>query len=289
MIDIFSTRELATGIWFVILLIYCFSQRHIRQSMGNLVKCACVPKISVPFVGIVVYTGLLVFVFKQFSFWNWIYVKDILIWLIFTGVPYCYNAVSANIDEHYFRKIFTDNLKAVVLIEFLTNTFTFNLVVEIIFIPFVTFIFIMDFFAGREDKYKQVKKLTSVTLGIIGISILVFSIKAAIHISDIDEIRELLVSFLIPIIFSLLYIPIAYSFATYSRYEMLFLRMSFKSPKDKKVLNKRKIAIIHICKISVKKIIEFENKCLPYMYVSMSDDDFKQLIENFKNNRRYTA
>ena len=116
----------------------------------------------------------------------------------------------------------------------------------------------------------------------IGIIIIWLSVKELIHISDIEEIKALVISFMIPIIFSLLYIPIAYIFAIFSRYETLFLRMSFKSSDNKKILNKRKVLVINICKVSVKKIIEFENICLPYMYVSMSDNEFNQLIAKVK-------
>lgn len=257
--------------------------------MIDVVKCACNPKLSIPFIGIIIYTGILVFIAQHFSVWSWIYIKDILIWLVFTGVPNCYNAVYANINEHYFRKFFTNNLKIIVLIEFITNTFTFNIIVEIILIPLITIISIMNILADREEHSKQVKKLMSMILFIIGIIIIWLSVKELIHISDIEEIKSLVISFMIPIIFSLLYLPIAYTFAIFSKYETLFLRMSFKSPDNKKILKNRKMLVISICKVSVKKIIEFENMCLPYMYVSMSDNEFNQLIAKVKNKRRSTV
>ena len=255
--------------------------------MIDVVKCACNPKLSIPFIGIIVYTGILVFLAQNFSIWSWIYLKDILIWLVFTGVPNCYNAVYANINEHYFRKLFTDNLKMIMLIEFISNTFTFNIIVEIILIPFITIIVIMNILAEREEHSEQVKKLMSMALSIIGLVILGLSLKEFIHISDIEEVKVLAISFIIPIVFSLLYIPIAYLFAIFSRYVMLFLRMSFKSPDNKKIFNKRKILVVKICKVSVKKIIEFENKCLPYMYISMSDNEFNKLIAKVKHKRRF--
>ena len=177
----------------------------------------------------------------------------------------------------------------IVLIEFIFNTFTFNIIVEVILIPFITIIVIMNILAEREEHSEQVKKLMSMILSIIGLVILGLSLKEFIHISDVGEVKVLTISFIIPIVFSLLYIPIAYLFAIFSRYEMLFLRMSFKSPDNKKIFSIRKILAVKICKVSVKKIIEFENKCLPYMYVSMSDNEFNQLIEKVKHKRRFVV
>lgn len=44
-----------------------------------------------------------------------------------------------------------------------------------------------------------------------------------------------LVSFMIPIVYLILIIPLEYAFELYSKYESLFLRMTLKEVKDKKI------------------------------------------------------
>jgi hypothetical protein len=101
-------------------------------------------------------------------------------------------------------------------------------------------------------------------------------------LGDID----LLVSFCIPIIFSALYIPVAYGFAVYAKYEMLFVRMSFKEPKDKKVKHNHRLAVLRVCKLSYKKIVQFEQEYVKNIYISMEQIEFDELIKKFKVNFR---
>lgn len=92
----------------------------------------------------------------------------------------------------------------------------------------------------------------------------------------------MLVSFCVPIAFSGLYIPVAYGFAIYAKYEILFIRMSFKEPKDKKVTRNHRIAVLSVCKLSYKKVVQFEQEYVKSMYVTMKQIEFDGLIEKFK-------
>jgi len=95
---------------------------------------------------------------------------------------------------------------------------------------------------------------------------------------------DLLVSFFIPIIFSLLYIPVAYAFAVYAKYDTLFMRMSFKEPDDRKIKRNHRIAVLTTCKLSIDQITRFEQEYIPNMYLSMTSMEFDNLIKNFKSN-----
>ena len=76
--------------------------------------------------------------------------------------------------------------------------------------------------------------------------------------------------------------PLEYVFELYSKYEMLFVRMCFKEPRDKKVKRKRHLKVIKACGLSVRKIILFQKQCIPRMYVSMSDSEFEALISQLE-------
>lgn len=93
---------------------------------------------------------------------------------------------------------------------------------------------------------------------------------------------DTLVSFFVPIVYLILVTPLEYAFELYSKYEMLFIRMSFKEPSDKNVKRKRRLKAIKACGLSVRKIILFQKHCVPQMYVSMSDAEFEALISRLK-------
>lgn len=120
--SIFPTREIATAIWFIIILIFCFVSSKIRLSAIGIIKSAYTPKLSVPFIFMIAYASLLVFLQAQMPFWKWLYIKDICIWVIFAGIPSCYKAISKNYNDKYFCTMILDNLKFMVLVEFIISS-----------------------------------------------------------------------------------------------------------------------------------------------------------------------
>ena len=73
------------------------------------------------------------------------------------------------------------------------------------------------------------------------------------------------------------------------RYEVLFVRMSFKEAKDKKIQRRHRWLVIKVCKLSVHKVTLFQKKYWCKMYSRMSVAEFENLIKEFRsecNNER---
>lgn len=104
----------------------------------------------------------------------------------------------------------------------------------------------------------------------------------------IHEYKELdalntFISFMIPIVYLILIIPLEYILELYSKYELLFVRMSFKEEKDKKIQRRHRWLVIKVCKLSVHKVLLFQKKYWYKMYSKMSVEGFEKLIEEFRN------
>jgi len=284
--EILSTREIATSIYIALIIIYIFMSRKIRPSAVNVIKAACSKKLVIPFLIMLLFASAFVFALTYLPFWDWIYLKDIIIWVLFAGVPVCFNAVSKTIEKHYFRNMITDNLKFAALVEFFTGTFTFNIVVELILQPVLVFFVLLQTIAGTKDEYISVKKLINWVVSISGLLILGLTIKNAVASYNDINVVNVIVSFCLPIVLSLLYLPFAHGFAVYAKYEMLFIRMSFKEPKDKRIGRKYRRKVILLCKLSYNKVCKFENEYIKRMYVTMKDTEFDNIIKDFKEARR---
>lgn len=282
MYDIFSTREIAMTVWFTVLFTYCIISPKIRKSALGVVKSACTPKLSIPFICMLIYAAFFVLLLTLIPFWKWVYIKDIAVWLLFAGIPACYMAIGKNIDENYFHDMFFDNVKFIVLVEFITGTFTFHLIVELLLIPAIAFLAMFDALAGGKPEYSSAKKLTSFLMFLTGLSIVIFSFREAVNTYQMFGMIDLLVSFFVPIVFSALYIPVAYIFAMYAKYEMLFIRMSFKSSHEQKIRRRQKLAVFCACGLSYKLVASFEKEYVKNMYVSMKRTEFDDLIKAFK-------
>ena len=284
--DIFSTRELATAFWTGIILVAVgmaiVTNKKARKSFIEVLKCFFGRKIRMLWEIYFLYIGIITFLFSRLPIWESIYLKDIIIWTLFSGLTICINAVAGEADEKYILKVLKDNIRFTMVTELLLSTFTFSFWVELIIIPITTVIVLFDTVAEHKSDAIAVHKLLQDVMAFAGLCVILQTVRVGIL-----EYRELnvintLVSFFIPIVYLLLVTPLEYSFELYSKYEMLFIQMHFKEPSDKMVQRKRHLKVIKVCGLSVKRIMLFQKQCIPRMYVSMSDSEFEALISQLE-------
>ena len=283
--DIFSTRELATAFWVGAILIavgMAIVTNKKRQGFIGVLKCFFNRKLRKLWEIYFLYIGIITLMFSRSPIWKNIYLKDIILWTLFSGLTICMNAVAGEADEKYISKVLKDNIRFTVVTEFLLSTFTFSFWVELIIIPITTVIVLFDTVAEHKSDAIAVHKLLQDVMAFAGLCVILQTVRVGIL-----EYRELnvintLVSFFIPIVYLLLVTPLEYAFELYSKYEMLFIQMHFKEPSDKMVQRKRHLKVIKACGLSVRKIILFQKQCIPRMYVSMSDSEFEALISQLE-------
>lgn len=281
--SILSTREWATLIWGCIFMLYVLCHREIRKSLWNVIVIFFDKKLRILWEIILLYVLTITIVFCYLPIWENIYIKDIIIWFLFSGLIYCMNAVSSEADEIYIKKILKDNLKFTMILEFFMSTFTFNIWIELAIIPVITIITVMNVIAERKEEYKSVHKLLDSVLAIAGFWIFYETIKIGINEYKQLNIINTLVSFMIPIVYLILIIPLEYILELYSKYEVLFLRMTFKEEKDKRIRLHHRIAILRECNFSVRKILLFQREYMIQMYALMKEDEFNQLMQKFRS------
>lgn len=281
--SILSTREWATLIWGCIFMLYVLCHSEIRKSLWNVIVIFFDKKLRILWEIILLYVLTITMVFCYLPIWENIYIKDIIIWFLFSGLIYCMNAVSSEADETYIKKILKDNLKFTMILEFFMSTFTFNIWIELAIIPVITIITVMNVIAERKEEYKSVHKLLDSILAIAGFWIFYETIKIGINEYKQLNIINTLVSFMIPIVYLILIIPLEYILELYSKYEVLFLRMTFKEEKDKRIRLHHRTAIFRECNFSVRKILLFQREYMIQMYALMKEDEFNQLMQKFRS------
>lgn len=284
MFNIFSSREIASAVYIIIFIVLMMFSKKIRQGIMKVIEAALTPKLVIPFVLLLAYAIGVIFLFCKLSFWKNVYIKDIIIWVMFVGVPVSFNAVSKGEEEHYFRDIFWDNIKLTAIVEFFIGTFTFNIWIELGLQFVVLFCVLMQTGASLNVEYSNVKKLFDWILVVIGGTVLYYTAKAALGTYQNVDVVDTIVSFIIPIIFSVLYIPVAYMFALWAKYEIVFIRMSFKEPEDRKVKWKHRKEVLKVCNVSLKKVYRFNRECISSMYISMKPEEFMKIIDEFDKN-----
>ena len=92
-VTILSTREWAIAIWGTGFFVWMLTQREIRKSLWNVIKILLGKNLRHFFLIIALYVAGITMIFYQLPFWNNIYLKDIILWLIFSGISYCVNSI----------------------------------------------------------------------------------------------------------------------------------------------------------------------------------------------------
>lgn len=109
-VTILSTREWAITIWGTGFFIWMLTQSEIRKSLWNVIKILLGKNLRRFFLIIALYVAGITMIFYQLPFWNNIYLKDIILWLIFSGISYCVNSIIKGDTEH-LKSTVKDNFK----------------------------------------------------------------------------------------------------------------------------------------------------------------------------------
>ena len=211
--------------------------------MRQLVRAALHRKILLCVGCMTLYTGVVAAALWIVRYWHVGLLKETVFWLCFAGFPMIYTFVTPNEDKDIFRTIFFDNVKAVILIEFLVNTYTFPLLGELLFVPVVTFFVIVDAVVRLDEKNAQVSRLTGGLLAIIGFTVIGFAIHKALgdyrNLGTLDTVRNLL---FVPIL-SIAFSPFIYVLLLLTTYKLVFRQITIGPEKgpDLKSYARRRI------------------------------------------------
>jgi len=280
--SIFNNREIAFAIWLLVAFIFVLTKSDIRKSLTDVVKYFFKIKIQIFITITIAYTAVIVTILYLLNLWGISLLKDTIIWFCFSGIVMCLNMVTSSKQENLFKKIIKNNIKIVIMIEFLVNTYTFSFVVELFFIPFITFIAILDAVAQTDNKYNSVSKLINGLQFIIGVSILIYVIIHAIsdysNLGSFDTFRSILLAPLLTISF----LPLIYFMLVFSAYEKLFIRLNLGTEKSKKLKNYAKREIINYCKFSLKRLNKILNMNVYNIMQIKDEKDVHDMINIYK-------
>jgi len=261
-LKLLSNREISIIIW--LLLIFIVLTASSKGSFGKflLVLKALFAKKIIPFyIGIGIYLALIVTLFNKFGVWEFSLYKDFVYWFLTTGMVLFFSVSDLNTYKDFFKIILTATSLTIIL-EFIVGFYNFSLIWELILIPTLTFISILAFLAEmkKEDRsYKLVANFLKNVLAVLGFGFLIYGFYQLI--SNYNEFFTLsnLKSFLLPPIFTTLFLPFIYYVVLYVKYERVFgnlRRYKFLSDKRKKNI---RLAILRYANIGLYRI-ESANK-----------------------------
>lgn len=230
MSDIFSTREIAIIIWTLIITVYALSMKQTRASVINIIKIILKIKLFLSIFFYLFYFSTIVYFLYHLKWWDLTNLKDAVIWFIFSGLPIEFDVATKNLGRDFWKNLILNNLKLMVLVEFIINSFTFSLVIEFFLIPFIVIITGVNTLSKHEVEYKPVERLTNGILMFFGFVILFYSLyRAIIEINSIENMSTLK-SVLFPVVYSIISVPYMYILKLYVAYENDAIIRKYNNP-----------------------------------------------------------
>ncbi len=280
--SLFNNREIALAIWLFVAFIFFLSKKDFRKSLSGLFKSFFRYKILISVFAMVAYTVGIIIILHKVNLWNVYLLKDSIIWFCFSGFVICFNMVASSKQENLFREIVLNNVKVIIVIEFLVGTYTFSLIGEMFFVPTMTFLGIFDFFTQEKNEFDMVSKLIKVLLSIIGLSVIIYVISHAIsdynNLGSYDTIRSVLVAPLLTISF----LPLVYFILVFSAYENLFIRLDLGPEKSKELKKAATKEIIFYCKLNLKKLSRALNMNTYNIMQIRNEKDVCDMVKAYK-------
>lgn len=255
MFDIFSTREVAIIIWssiFIVGIILIVKPK----AFFDLLKAFFDYKIQVPLWLMFIYiTGIIICLY-YFKIWNLGLLKDTVIWSLASATVLFFSMNKAK-DFTYFKPILIGNLKAIAILEFITNFYTFNFITEMIVIPIMTFVGIFQIYAEHSARtnpeHLKVAGCLKNFFVFVGIFIFIYiSYETYKYYEELLTVQNIK-SLLLPFALTIFLIPFLYFLALYMNYEILFIRIPYLIEKEKKQ-KKLKVNILLYANINLNKL-----------------------------------
>lgn len=283
--EIFSNREISLLVWLLLILLAIHFKKTTRNSFWYVIKTLFHKQFLKVYFFLAIYLFLIFLFLNRIKLWNYTDIKDSLFWF-FTVAMVMVFSINSTKRISDFKKLFIDTVKFTIILEFIINLFSFSLVTELLMLPFLSIIILLQVFSETDKEYFQVTKLLNNVLRFIGLSILLFSIyKTYKEFNNVANIGTLK-SFILPIILTVLFIPFVYFLSLYSIYQSYFIQLDFMTVKKDKVKIAKK-TIRNVANINLKKlnnIIDNFDKRVFY-----DDTDLKEHIKKISESSKPVA
>lgn len=280
--DLFNNREIAIFVWILIFSILALSIKSIRSSINSIFGNLFQKKIMIILILMIIYVNLIIQLGFRFQLWDFTMVKDTIYWFFGSALVLFFSVDNAKDDEDYFKKILLNNVKFILILEFIINLYAFSFWFEMILIPSITIFAIMSAVAETQNKFASVKKVLDFILASYGIGLVIFAVLNTASDYNILFNNTNLTTFLLPPILTISFLPFIYFFALYMAYEILFVNLSIYIGKDKSLLHFAKRKIFQICLFRLNNIQKLKRDYLRDLLIIREREDVLNLVRKYK-------
>lgn len=222
-----DNRDIALLLWFSVFIIWLATNKRFREPIKRLLAALFAKPILISIAMLFCYMYLMVYILAEIDIWDITQLKATIFWGATVGFKSLYDINENKAKKQFFQNKFKELLKVTLLLDCYVNLFKMPLLVELIFLPFMAFVFVMQAVSETKEEFQQVNSILSKFIVFVGTIILLYVSWRAYN--DFPSIAkwQTLQNFGVPIILSLLLLPFTYATIIYSAYEEVFIRLKF--------------------------------------------------------------
>jgi hypothetical protein len=259
LIDLFDNREKALAIWSLVLVAVLLLRRDLRAPTLGVVRALMAPALFTVAIVMLAYVALVVALLAWAGVWSTAVLSTTILWVV-TGGAAAFLAAGTNPgDPALVRRIIAATIGATLLVEFLANVYVFSLVVELILLPIVVFVTLLDVFAGMKPEYAPTKKLTGAILIGFGMFLLIRTVWLAASdpsgfVTSVNAMR-----LIVPIALTIAFVLPAYLVAVYALYDVAFRQLNVLAP-DRRHAAVAKWTMVRMFGLNRRRLARFSSQ-----------------------------
>lgn len=282
--DILSSREWAIVTWIIIYL--GFTIFVLKVNFTDVFKSFFNKKLNILWISILLYNLFLTIILSYSRYWNNIYIKDIVFWVVFSCVTSTISVFDKN-KIFSFKKLILTNITMSALVEFILSELTLSYYLELfligIFLP-INFLFLVS---QTKLEYKATENVLKKILSLLNLIFLVYILRELYRSFNLLLTQETWFKFLIPFIYSILCCPLYYIFIILNDYEKICCKIQdnfvWENEIDIKYTNKfKRRKLLMTCGVVHKKYIYFDSEFSRRMRLANTKEKVNEITSEFE-------
>jgi hypothetical protein len=261
-----TTREWATLFWIFVLLCLPFVHRPVWTFLRRL---AGMWQIHLTMLALVAWLLSLLFVAHRFGWWNRDLLKDTIAWFVVYGFATVLSSTNAPKEDRFFRRAALSALGLGVLMQFLLNLHTFNIVVELFLQPTVTFLILLGLVSEMKPETRNISRFINWVLLVVGLWIVIATGKGLLDSWRGIDPKQTGLAFAFSVWLPLAMLPFVYVLALYMTYGTIFRLTAFRNDGKKASLRAR-VAVIYGLHGNLREVNDLPQHWVQYQAISRS-------------------
>ena len=283
--DILSSREWAIVTWIIIYL--CFTIFVLKVDFTDVLNSFFNKKLNILWISILLYNLFITIILSYSRYWNNIYIKDIIFWVVFSCVVSTINIFDRKKEKVSFKNLILINITVSALIEFILSELTLSYYLELfligIFLP-INFLFLVS---QTKLEYKATENILKKILTLLNLIFFVYILRELYRSFNFLLSQETWFKFLIPFIYSILCCPLYYAFIILNDYEKVSYKIQdhfvLENDIDRRYINKlKRRKLLMTCGVVHKKYIYFDKEFSKRMRLANTKEKVNEIMSEFE-------